>query len=61
MKFLKKEGFDVVSQSGSHVKLNGPNGEIELFLCMEIRVCLLELLTVSKSKQVTNQGVENET
>lgn len=28
VKFLKKEGFIEVSQNGSHVKLNGPNGEI---------------------------------
>ena len=28
VKFLKKEGFTVVSQNGSHVKLNGLNGEV---------------------------------
>lgn len=28
VKFLKKEGFTEVSQNGSHVKLNGPNGEV---------------------------------
>ncbi|MNE52306.1 YcfA-like protein [compost metagenome] len=28
VKFLKKDGFDVVSQSGSHVKLKGPEGEV---------------------------------
>ncbi|WP_412066980.1 type II toxin-antitoxin system HicA family toxin [Paenibacillus sp. alder61] len=28
VKFLKKDGFSEVSQKGSHVKLNGPNGEV---------------------------------
>jgi len=26
--YLKKSGFEEVSQKGSHVKLKGPNGEI---------------------------------
>ncbi|MEK3734993.1 type II toxin-antitoxin system HicA family toxin [Paenibacillus sp. FSL M8-0334] len=28
VKFLKKDGFSEVSLNGSHVKLNGPNGEV---------------------------------
>ena len=28
VKFLKKDGFEVVSQNGSHVKLKGPKGEV---------------------------------
>ncbi|WP_408895374.1 type II toxin-antitoxin system HicA family toxin [Paenibacillus taichungensis] len=31
VKFLKKDGFDVISQNGSHLKLKGPNGKTVIF------------------------------